>query len=105
MEVIKPVSQLDNQEYCDCGTEMRRTIAFKGGVSTDDRYKGYNPAFGKFIKNKADLKNTLAEIKGETGKDLIEVGNESPRVKKAPSKFDEETVKAAYNELKGKWPT
>lgn len=100
--MIKPVSQLDNQEYCDCGTEMKRTIAFKGGVGTDDRYRGYNPAFGKFIRNKAHLKETLAEIKGETGRELIEIGNESAKVKRVKKEVD---MQAANEELRAKWRT
>ena len=103
--MIKPVSQLDAQEFCDCGTEMKRTIAFKGGVYTDDMYSGWNPGLGKHIKNKKHLKETLSEIKGETGKVLVEVGNESPRVKKPASKLDDVDMNQVCNELKSKWRT
>ena len=37
----------------------------------------YNPAFGKVIHNKTELKNELARHEGETGEKLYEVGNDT----------------------------
>jgi len=38
---------------------------------------GYNHAFGKYIKNRQELRDAINEHKDKTGEDLIEVGNEN----------------------------
>ena len=52
----------------------------------------YNPAFGKVIKNKAHLQEELARHKGETGKELVEVGTDTLKsVKKKHTPYTVDT--------------
>ena len=90
----------DVAEPCDiCQRIMKKLINFQGEVSgATDKQPEYNPAFGKVIKNKHDLRNELARIEGETGKKLEEVGNETlNNVKKPRKKVD---IEEATRELR-----
>lgn len=42
----------------------------------------YNHAFGKVVKNKFDLKDTVRSYNDSHGTDLIEMGNDPPRKNK-----------------------
>lgn len=95
IEVIKPASLIDVEEPCDvCAKPMRRVFNFKGQMMAPGGYKeNFHPAFGKVISTKIQLKNELKRIKGETGKELIEVGNESmEKIKPIRKKIDKGDV-------------
>ena len=76
LDVIKPVSAIDNEEICEkCSLAMVRVIhAVLGNVSNFPG--GYNPAFGKTLLSKRDLKNAVVEHEYKTGQRLEEVGTD-----------------------------
>jgi hypothetical protein len=37
----------------------------------------HNHAFGKVVHSKRDIQNEIARIKGETGKEIVEVGSDN----------------------------
>ena len=63
---------------------------------------GYYHAFGKEFGTPHQLKEHLATIKGETGKELHEVGNDSmSSIKKPKKEYDmEKAKKALYEEMR-----
>lgn len=79
---MKRVSEVDEKEVCDtCGSLMRIEITCPNMAIPNEFKPEYYWAFGKTISSKHGLKETLREIKGETGKEIIEVGNEKPKLK------------------------
>lgn len=71
------MAYMDFVEQCDeCGQPSKRVIRFKGTVSGDNGPAYYNYGLGKVVRSKQDIRNELSRIRGETGRDLIEVGNE-----------------------------
>lgn len=54
-------------------------------------------AFGKYFGTKNELKQEISRIKGETGKDIFEVGNDSMNIKPVRRKPD---VEGATKELR-----
>ena len=74
-DVIKSVADIDKPETCECGAIAERYIvaAMIGSVE-----KGhYNPAFGKYIRNKHHLRNETDRMRDQ-GRDIIPVGDEPP---------------------------
>lgn len=88
INVIKRMGLADEPEPCDdCNLPMKKLVNFQGEVmGATDKEPEYNHAFGKVIKNSQDLRNELTKIEGETGKTLVEVGNESLNSIKKPRK-------------------
>lgn len=65
---------------------------------------GYNHAFGKNIRNRQELKDTINEYKDRTGQELIEVGNEnitsySKKIHRNKFEWGEKDRKQAYDML------
>lgn len=65
---------------------------------------GYNPAFGKVIRNSEELKSAIREHNDRTGEDLVEVGNfdvSSHSTKRHRNRFEwgEKDRKEAYDLL------
>lgn len=77
-EVEKPSSQCHEFEVCrDCGSQMIRIYtAPHVGVREGTFQEGYNPGLGKAFKNKREMREHIRRHEGETGNQLIEVGNE-----------------------------
>ena len=77
-DVVKPVKEIDREECCpSCKFPMIRQITFKGQVSCSNFEPAHYHAFGKKIHSKRELQNELSKVKHETGKELVEVGNDS----------------------------
>lgn len=93
-EIIKSLSHIDDVEKCSKGHVMNRTIAWKGQMKPGDiSFKpDYYPSFGKTFTTPGQLKNELKKIKGETGQELVEVGNERMRPVERKSKIDYEAA-------------
>jgi putative FmdB family regulatory protein len=77
-EVIKSHKLLDKEEKCPvCNFGMKKLISVPGSVQCSNFKPEFYHAFGKKIHSKRELKNELSKIKHETGKELVEVGNDS----------------------------
>lgn len=80
-DVTKSVQFLNDSEKCpQCKrTNMNRVIMTPpkinpSGCSFEPHY---NWGLGKVVKSKRDVKEELHRIKGETGKEIVEVGNDT----------------------------
>jgi hypothetical protein len=81
VEIVKHHSLVDEIEVCDCGGQLK-LLLHAPAVSTPPQFNPqYFYAFGKHINSKYELKETLREIKGESGREILEVGNEKPKLK------------------------
>lgn len=81
-DVIKPSRDIDFIEICeDCGYPSERVIRFKGHVSADNGAAYYNYGLGKVVRSKNDIRQEISRVKGETGQEIVEIGNET--IKKA----------------------
>lgn len=82
-EVTKPLKYLDDPEPCPdeaCeGRVMERVIFSIPQIATSgcQHEAQYHPAFGKVLSTKRQIKQEISRIKGETGKEIVEVGNDS----------------------------
>jgi putative FmdB family regulatory protein len=89
-EVIKPVSRLDEREICPkCQKEMIRVLT---AVQLSPKIKPFEPHFnhglGKKVHSQRDINEELRRIKGETGKEIVEVGTDNlESVKKSYKKY------------------
>lgn len=99
-EEVRAVSERDEPGRCECGEVTGRIFSFTGSVSLGSFREGYYHAFGKPLTQKHQLKEELARYKGETGSELVEMGNEKPP--SAP-KRKEVDWDGFGRELKSKW--
>lgn len=89
-EVVKPVSRLDDSELCDkCKKQMVRILT---AVQLSPKIKLFEPHFnhglGKEVHSQRDINEELRRIKGETGKEIVEVGTDNLQsVKKNYKKY------------------
>lgn len=100
--VVKSVDRIDiigMEEICPIhGSVMERQISFRGSVSAGTFKEGYNHALGKTFTTKRQQDDELRRIKHETGKELVEVGNDSGFSRPEPKQYD--STKALH-ELRG----
>ena len=68
-DIIKPVSEYNTYEYCDCGFEMRKLFSVQKAI-IDKIDAQFCPALGQVVKSNAERRQ-LAKERG-----LQEVGNE-----------------------------
>lgn len=61
---------------------------------------GYYHSFGKTFRSRHELNNEIRKINGETGENIVEVGNDNRRIKPEVKKPD---IESAVRELKKKW--
>lgn len=86
----------------ECGHPGERVIRFKGHVSPDNRDAYFNYGLGAVVRSKNDVRQKLAQIKGETGQEVIDVGNERiHREKPRKSGWVDEKVIYEYQRVKG----
>lgn len=89
-EVVKPISQLDESELCEkCQKQMVRVLT---AVQLSPKIKLFEPHFnhglGRRVNSQRDINEELKKIKGETGKEIVEVGNDNlDSVKKTYKKY------------------
>lgn len=79
-DVYKPMSESGSLELCSqCQKPMQRIIGLvQMNLSTAKVFEPhFNPAFGKKMYSPHDIKEEIRRIKGETGKEIVEVGNDS----------------------------
>ena len=76
-DIIKSYKDIDFIEVCEeCGFPGERVIRFSGHIAPDNVAAYYNNGLGKVVRSRADIRQELARVKGETGREFIEVGNE-----------------------------
>lgn len=98
--IFKTINRLEINELCPKHhAVMQRCFTWNGQISMGSFKPGFQPAFGKYMKNKHELKDAMKRHEGETGKELHEIGNEKIRPVE-PRKPD---IKQAVQELKKKW--
>lgn len=92
-EITKMIIHLDEPEDCaECGKEMERLIVCAPQINTSNcQFQvHHNPAFGKVIHSKRQIQDEILRIKDTTGKEIVEVGNDSLQsVKKNFKKYDD----------------
>lgn len=90
-EVVKPMSESSRPEKCpQCSADAVRVYL---PAQISPAAKAYEPhwnyGLGKEIINKRQVKEELAKIKGETGKEIVEVGSDNLQsVKKKFKSYD-----------------
>lgn len=100
-EVIKPWQRCEVDELCPIHkAEMERITVNKVRVNTPSFIEGFQPAFGKTFTNKRQQQEYIRRLEGTTGKEIIEVGNETPKLKREGPKYD---IERATHELRKKW--
>lgn len=71
-DVIKPVSQIDDKEYCECKAEAKRIFVppklYFNNLKVQDPY--FSTALGEMVKDDHDLRRKAKE------RGLTEIGNE-----------------------------
>lgn len=78
-DVVKSMSESGRIEHCpQCGKQAERIYS---APQISPAAKAYEPhwnyGLGKVILNKGQVKEELARIKGETGKEIVEVGTDN----------------------------
>lgn len=93
-EVVKGISLSDEAEKCKtCGGIAEKKINFRGGLAFGTFVPAYQPALGKVITDKRELRNELAAYKDRTGSELVEVGTDRSKPKKpTPKPLDKRDV-------------
>ena len=78
-DVYKSVDEIDREELCPGdGTLMQRILSPTNINTSNCRFESnYNPAFGKVMHSKRDIKNEIRRLNGEQGRNIEEVGNDS----------------------------
>jgi putative FmdB family regulatory protein len=90
-EVIKSMAQASEPENCpQCQKEAQKIILpARISVSVCQFQAHYNWGLGKEVHKKADISEELRRIKGETGREIVEVGNDKlDSVKIQKKKYD-----------------
>lgn len=102
VDIYKTAKEIDTREFCDeCDSIMSRQFVFQGQMSVPNIEPHYNPAFGKIIHSKQELKDTVRQHNDKHGTDLQEVGNERVRAKKRERFVNAESAaKELYGVLK-----
>jgi putative FmdB family regulatory protein len=90
IEVVKSIAQLEERELCDkCKKRMVRILT---AVQLSPKIRVFNPHFnhglGRHVESQRDINEEIARIKGETGKEIVEVGTDTlDSVKKTYKKY------------------
>ena len=82
-EEVRNVEGRDRPSKCPmCGIYRERLFPFPRQVSFGTFQEGFNQAFGKVFTTPHQLKNEISRIKGEEGKEIVEIGNDRAFPKK-----------------------
>lgn len=100
-DVIKPSSRYLVGELCPLHkSEMKRLLASSGSITKVQFIEGFNPSFGKTFTTKSQQTEEIIRIRGETGREVYEVGNDKTVIKPDLPKVD---MSAATKELRSLW--
>lgn len=97
-DVVKRISELDHIELCEeCGLPGEHVVRFNGHMAADNYPAYYNHGLGKIVRSKRDVREELSRLKGETGREVYEVGNEKLiKTKLKKTEWITEEVVAGY---------
>lgn len=72
-----------------------------GIINRSKRYEGFNPGLGKSFSGEKQLREHLKRIEGETGKRIVEMGNDNPKpeVKRATYTLSDKEMREVHNRL------
>ena len=86
-EIIKSLAELEEPELCECGLPMVRVISpIQISPSAKAFEAHHNWAFGKVMTSKRQMSEEVSRIRGETGRDIVEVGSDDLKSVKKPYK-------------------
>lgn len=92
-EEVRSIADRNTEADCICGSKARRIFSFPTAISVGSFEGGYFGAFGKIIKSKTELNEEIRRIKGESGREIVEVGNDSlSTIRKEKKKVNEEAL-------------
>lgn len=83
------IKEYSKAQYCpECGSAMER-IYSPPQIKRSSFVPGYHPAFGKEFRNSGEIKEEIRRIRGEDGRDIVEVGNDSMKsIRRPKSSYD-----------------
>lgn len=99
VDVVKSVKHIDDEELCpQHKIPMQREFAFSGYTSVDNFIPGFNYSLGETFTNSYQQKEHIKRLQAETGREIIEVGNDSsvPKVNKPTPNMQEATQELNY---------
>jgi putative FmdB family regulatory protein len=102
--VFKTLAAIDSPEACPhCeSTATDRIIKHPPGINKVWS-EGFNPALGKVIRSRAHLAEELKKYKGETGREMVEIGDEPmEKIEKKLTTERESRMQARWDEPVGK---
>jgi hypothetical protein len=72
-----------------------------GIINKGKRYEGFNPGLGKAFSGEREMREHLKRIEGETGKKLVEMGNDNPAVTRQAGTYriSEKEMREIYGRL------
>jgi len=98
-QVYRPMRESGDPAFCPmCARQLKRI--YTGGQFSIPKYpSGFNPGLGKVVKNQAEHNDAIKRIKDETGRKLVEVGNEKPtqKAKREAYTISREAVHRHFN--------
>jgi putative FmdB family regulatory protein len=99
-----PVENRDETVTCDCGADAKRifspTVNLNAGAAAFKAEKYH--AFGKVFTQKSQIKEEIRKIEGETGRRIVETGNDSTVYKPKRTQFDWDGIGRELTQLKRK---
>lgn len=99
-DVHKRLVDIDEEEFCEvCGETMQRLMQPIAAHKTSVFEPHFNHGLGKVVTSQIQVKEELSRLRGETGKDIVEIGNDDLKtVKKKRHNYDD-----VYKELAPKY--
>lgn len=72
-----------------------------GIINKGKRYEGFNPGLGKAFTTERQMREYLNRLEGETGKKLVEMGNDNPQVTRQAGTYriSEKEMREIHNRL------
>ena len=99
-DVVKHHSESESIEYCvKCKGKMKKLIS--RGASISYFKEEFYHAFNKPMSSRGQVKEEIRRIKGETGKEIEEIGDYEFKKKPKRKRITETELKEAYKDLKG----
>lgn len=78
-DITKPIADIDLEEKCPgCENSVLERMISRPNINTSNCSfePGYNWGLGQKFSSKKEIKEHLARVKGETGREIVEVGND-----------------------------
>lgn len=99
-DVYKSMIEIDRVECCPfCSKPMERNIQPIKANKTAVFESHFNYGLGKVVTSQRQVHEELARLRGETGKDIVEIGNDDLKaVKKKRHNYED-----VYKELSPKY--